>query len=62
MFFTTYPTLTAVRTHIGKSPVCLAARMGIKEIKLEILLCDAMWVELAPLLNRPVLDFFVNKE
>ena len=45
MFFTSYPTLRAVtlpvRTHIGKSPAWLAARMGVKEIGLETQCSDA---------------------
>ena len=36
MFVTPYPTLRAVKTHIAKSPVCLAADLGMKEVaKLE---------------------------
>ena len=31
----------SVRTHIGKSPACLLARMGVKEIELETLRSDA---------------------
>ena len=36
-FFISSPTLKAVRTHIGKSPACLAASMGVKETELETL-------------------------
>ena len=44
MFVTPYPTLTgrAVRTHIGKSPVCQAAGLGVKVAKMETRPTDAM--------------------
>ena len=35
MFVMPYPTLRAVRTHIGKSLVCRAAGLGVKEVELE---------------------------
>ena len=37
-----YPTLRAVKTHIGKSPVCLATCLGVKEVELETRPTDAM--------------------
>ena len=42
MFATPYPTLRAVRTQIGKSPVCLADGLGVKEVKLEARPTEAM--------------------
>ena len=35
MFVTPYSTLRAVRTHIVKSPICLSAGLGVKEIQLK---------------------------
>ena len=37
-----YPTLRAVRTHIGKSPVCLTAGLGVKVVELQTRPTDAM--------------------
>ena len=37
-----YPTLRAVKMYIGKSPVCRAAVLGVKEVKLEIRPKDAI--------------------
>ena len=42
LFVAPYPILRAVRTHIGKSPVCLAAGLGVKEVELETRPTDAM--------------------
>ena len=44
MFVTPYPTLRAVQMHIqvGKSPVCQAPSLGVKEVKLETRPTDAM--------------------
>ena len=42
MFFTSYPKIRVVRTHSGKPPVCLPARMGVKELELEARRSDAM--------------------
>ena len=42
MSFTSNSILRAVRTHIAKSPACLAACMGVKEIELETLRSEAM--------------------
>ena len=35
MFVTPYPTHGAVKTHIGKSTVCLAASLHVKEVELQ---------------------------
>ena len=37
-----YPTLRALKTYIGKCPVCLVACLGVKEGELETRLTDAM--------------------
>ena len=42
MFITPYSTLRAFKTHISKSPVCLAAGLGVKEVKLETRPTDAI--------------------
>ena len=42
MFVTPYPTLRAVKTRSGKSPVCEPAGLGVKEVELELWPTDAM--------------------
>ena len=41
MFVTPCPTVRAVGTHIGKSPICLVAGLGVKEVELETRPTDA---------------------
>jgi len=42
MFISSYPNIRAAKIHIGKSPVCRAARQGIQEIGLDTRPTDAM--------------------
>ena len=42
MFVMPYPTLRAARMHMGKSPTCPAAGLGVKEVKMETRPTDSM--------------------